>query len=362
MLNRFKPLSSLLSRSPLSQLSVLLLVATVTVLQLGHFSADADEPSRIPVQLQRLKLERRREELLAKGISSKIVSLRNGSFAIWISPNRDSKENRLALQLQKKLGVSLFISPESLNSSIAAFSGIEKSIYLSDSSGLFEDLDVLLHEVRHAHFKTKITSADNDMFHGTITVHASPENLPKLNYFTKTLSLEENFTFPYELRLNEKTAFKKPGKTGDIIKTGMQINDFSIQVLNDLLNEVKSSSSNVSLGVMPASMLNGSPKDDVGAYIIRGKDYTLVSYISGAKQGDSQAQLLDALKESLQKKINYFTEAREHWKKVKASFETGLADESSRAKFSRDVRELISGAREHLQSHCVAQKLEALTR
>ncbi|MFL5813067.1 MAG: hypothetical protein ACJ763_05775 [Bdellovibrionia bacterium] len=354
MLNRFKPLSSLLSRSPLSQLSVLLLVATVTVLQLGHFSADADEPSRIPLQLQKLKLERQQQELLDQGISSELVNVRGGNFAIWIKPEGTSKENRLASQLKKKLGVSLYISPGTLTSSVAAFEKIEKSIYLFDASALREDYDVLMHEVRHAKFKKQITSADSDMFHGDITRNVVLESSPRLNYFKKGLSLEENFTFPYELRLNAKTAFTKPGKTGDIIRVGSEINEFTIKVLTELFDEVSRDVSNVSLGMMPASVLSGSPQDDIAAYMIRGKNFKLLSFISGAKQGDSQQQMVDALKQSLQRKIDYYTQAREHWNKVKASFDARNASE-----YSQSVRELLSGAREQLRAPCVAGHLKS---
>jgi hypothetical protein len=339
---------------------IFLLLALMSITGLRSPLAHAEERDRMLQQIQLLKLQRQHETLLSQGVANELVTLRTGEYAIQILPKGNSKPNKMASQLLKSKKISLYISQEKIGLSTAAFSIMGNSIFLADSSGLYEELDALLHEVVHGNLKKYIAPGQNDIFHGKISRRIHLQGPGYSDYFRKGMTLEENYTFPFHLRLNEKSAFKKPGKTRDHITTGIEINQLSLEALTDLLQEVRKDSSIVSIGSMDAGMVGGKPGTNVVVAIAHGKNFTFTGFIGSADPREtSLPKLIDGLKNSLQKKIDYYTQAGERWNKVKTSFESKHEDESEHAKeFSRAVRELISGAREQLTPPCIESHLK----
>jgi hypothetical protein len=340
------------------------ILALAGSLHFASLRADADEPKRdmetIAQKFQRLKLFRQHEDLLSQGIANEVVTLRSGAYAIRISPRGNSRQNKIASKLLKSEDVSIYISPERTQSANGVFSFDDKSIYLSDLHGLFDDFDTFLHEVRHSKFKGKIAPGENDTFHGRI-IRKFPLMAPGgSSYVQNEMFLEENFTFPYQLRVTEKAAFTKPGKTDTLIKIGTEINQFTTETLTELLHELQADPSKTTIAMMDASLMGGPAGKDIAAYFISGKNFNLVGFIGSVHQDEPKEKLIDALKQSLQMKIEYYTRAGEAWKNVRASFNTRNTED-----FSRDVRQLISGAREQLQPKspvgCMTHHIQALT-
>jgi hypothetical protein len=300
---------------------------------------------------QNNKMIRLSTKLFEQNISHETEKDSDGRISIRISGEGDHQLNRISKGLQNSLSVKIIIAPFITNGRAGNYLHNSKTIYLDEEQIFEKNKFILMHEIRHAFFKTKYAADKSDIYLGHII---RQQYLPEethtglTKYERELMSFEEIFTYAYQSRLLFSDLSSDDLRLDQTIEKGLRLTGYAISVLSDVIAEIHSNPKIVRFVNEDSKNYTGlnRPGKKVLTYLIDAKKFKVVGPLSGAIQqvDGHEEETFKMLLQSLNNKLTHFKLMEEKYRIAGNNLKNFRLE-----KIESSIEDLISTARLGLQ-------------